>query len=152
MPSGSTDSLYSTEKIQLAAVTPMQTMYITLSVDEMDISLLHLGMTAEVTFEALPGQKFSAQITELSQFGETGDGSSKFQVKLELPCQGNMLPGMNAKVKIPLETRSDCLTVPSPVETGLSDGEYVQILSGLSEGQTIWYRYYDQLVISNAVK
>lgn len=177
--SGSTDSLYSTEKIQLAAVTPMQTMYITLSVDEMDISLLRLGMTAEVTFEALPGQKFSAEITELSQFGETGDGSSKFQVKLELPCQENMLPGMNAKVKIPLETRADCLTVPvaalteqgnqtlvytgydeknqvltipCPVETGLSDGEYVQILSGLSEGQTIWYRYYDQLVISNAVK
>lgn len=177
--SGSTSSLYRTEKIQLATVTPMETMYITLNVDEMDISLLRLGMTAEVTFEALPGQKFSAEITEISQFGETGDGSSKFAVKLSMPCQENMLPGMNAKVKIPLETRADCLTIPvaalteqgrqtlvytgydeknqtltgpTPVETGLSDGEYVQILSGLTEGQPIWYRYYDQLVISNAVK
>lgn len=176
---GSAGSLYSTEKIQLATVTPMETMSITLSVDEMDISELTLGMTAEVTFEALPNQVFSARITEISQFGVTGDGSSKFAVKLELPCSEGMLPGMNAKVKIPLETRPDCLTVPVaalteqgketlvytgfdektqtltapvPVETGLSDGEYVQILSGLTENQSIWYSYYDKLEISNAVE
>ncbi|MGM9603899.1 MAG: HlyD family secretion protein [Faecousia sp.] len=172
-------SLYSTEKIQLATVTPMETMSITLSVDEMDIAELSLGMNAEVTFEALPSQVFSAEITEISQFGVTGDGSSKFAVKLELPCSEGMLPGMNAKVKIPLETRPDCLTVPVaalteqgnetlvytgfdektqtltnpvPVQTGLSDGEYVQILSGLTENQPIWYSYYDKLEISNAVE
>ena len=164
------DGLYSTEKIQIATVTPMETMSITLSVDEMDISALFLGMTAEVAFEALPNRMFSAEITEISQFGVTGDGSSKFAVKLELPYSEGMLPGMNAKVRIPLETLSDCLAVPVaalteqgnesliytgfdeknqtmtnpiPVETGLSDGEYVQILSGLSEGQSVWYYYYD---------
>ena len=172
-------SLYSTEKIQLATVTPMETMTITLSVDEADISLLRVGMTAEVTFEALAGQKYSAEITEISRFGITGDGSSKFEVTLQLPCSDGMLPGMNARVTIPLETQSDCLAIPVaalmeqgsktvvytgydeknktlaepvPVETGLSDGEYVQILSGLTQGQTIWYSYYDTLEISNAVE
>lgn len=176
---GSESSLYSTEKIQLATVTPMQTMSITLSVDEMDIAALKLGMTALVSFEALPNQSFTAEITEISKFGVTGDGSSKFEVKLELPCSDGMLPGMNAKVKIPLETRPDCLTIPvaalveqgnktlvytgfdektktltAPVqvETGLSDGAYVQILSGMTENQSIWYSYYDQLEISNAVE
>lgn len=176
---GGESSLYSTERIQLATVTPMETMSITLRVDEMDISELSVGMTAEVTFEALPNQIHSAEITEISQFGVTGDGSSKFAVKLELPCSGGMLPGMNAKVKILLETRLDCLTIPVaalteqenktlvytgfdertqtmtnpvPVETGLSDGEYVQILSGLSEGQPVWYSYYDTADISEAVE
>ena len=172
-------SLYSTETIQLATVTPMETMTITLNVDEADISLLRVGMTAEVTFEALAGKNYSAEITEISQFGVSGDGSSKFEVTLQLPCSDGMLPGMNARVTIPLETHPDCLTVPVaalmeqgnktmiytgydeksrtlldpvPVETGLSDGAYVQILSGLTEGQTIWYRYYDTLEISNAVE
>lgn len=172
-------SLYSTETIQLATVTPMETMTITLNVDEADISLLRVGMTAEVTFEAMAGKNYSAEITEISQFGVSGDGSSKFEVTLQLPCSDGMLPGMNARVTIPLETHPDCLTVPVaalmeqgnktmiytgydeknktlldpvPVETGLSDGAYVQILSGLTEGQTIWYRYYDTLEISNAVE
>lgn len=176
---GDGSNLYSTETTQLATVTPVETMTITLSVDEMDIGSLTLGMTAEVTFEALPNQEFTATVTEISQFGVTGDGSSKFQVTLELPCSGGMLPGMNAKVKIPLETIPDCLAIPVAalveqggktlvytgfdeknktlmdpvaVETGLSDGEYVQILSGLTENQPIWYRYYDRVEISNAVE
>ena len=33
------------------------------------------------------------------------------------------------------------------VKTGLSDGLQVQILSGLQEGDTVWYSYYDTLEI-----
>ena len=173
------DSLYSTETRQLASVTPMEIMSLTLSVDEADIGSLTLGIEAQVSFEALKGQSFTARITELSQFGEAGDGSSKFSVKLELPWAEGMLSGMNAKVSIPLESRDDCLTIPvaalveqgnktmvytlfdeksqtlaglTPVETGLSDGEYVQILSGLTEDAAVWYRYYDQLELSNSVE
>lgn len=172
-------SLYSTETVQLATVTPMHTMRLTLSVDEADIGQLALGMEAQLSFEALPNQRFTARITGISQFGVTGDGSSKFSVTLELPWTGDMLPGMNAKVKIPLESRDGCLTIPvaalteqgnntlvyggfdeksqtliNPVtvETGLSDGEYVEILSGLTEDSTVWYRYYDHLVLSNSVE
>jgi multidrug efflux pump subunit AcrA (membrane-fusion protein) len=32
---------------------------------------------------------------------------------------------------------------PVPVEVGVSDGERVEILSGLTEGQTVWYTVYD---------
>ena len=32
---------------------------------------------------------------------------------------------------------------PVPVEVGISDGERVEILSGLTEGQTVWYTIYD---------
>lgn len=39
---------------------------------------------------------------------------------------------------------------PVMVTTGASDGEYVQILSGIAEGETVFYPYYDTLVISNA--
>ena len=34
---------------------------------------------------------------------------------------------------------------------GISDGKFVQILSGLREGDAFWYAYYDTLDISNDV-
>ena len=34
---------------------------------------------------------------------------------------------------------------PVPVTTGMSDAEYVQILGGLREGDTVYYAYYDML-------
>ena len=51
------------------------------------------------------------------------------------------------------------LTVPYGVElgeivvsVGWSDGEWAEILSGLEEGQEVWYEYYDQLVLSTEAK
>ena len=35
------------------------------------------------------------------------------------------------------------LTDPVAVTTGVSDGEYVQLLSGLEEGQTVYYAWYE---------
>ena len=32
---------------------------------------------------------------------------------------------------------------PVPVQLGFSDGETVEILSGLSEGDTVWYSTFD---------
>lgn len=176
---GQTESLYSTASVQLCTVTPMDTVSLTLSIDEMDVSQLEPGMTAQITLEALPNRQFTAQITEISSFGTNAGGSSKFAVTLEMPWQEDMLPGMNANVTIPLETLPDCLTVPVaalveegnqtviytgfdaetgqmntpvPVELGYSDGQNVQILSGLDEGTTFWYAYYDTLEISTAVE
>lgn len=180
--SGSTQqgpSLYSTEKVTLCTVTPMETMQLTLAVDEMDIAALRVGMQADLTLEALPNRHFTGEIKEISQFGTNSGGSSKFAVLLELPCDKDMLPGMNVNVTVTLETLPDCLTIPvaaltgtgtkpqvftaydettetllNPVtpELGYSDGESVQILSGLDENTTIWYSYYDTVEISNAVE
>ena len=44
------------------------------------------------------------------------------------------------------------LTKPVPVETGLSDGEYVEIRSGLTEGKNIYYSYYDTVELSHKAK
>lgn len=177
--SGKESELYSTASSTLCTVTPMDTMQLTLSVDEMDIAALALGMTAQVKLEALPNQEFTAEITEISKFGTNNGGSSKFDVTLELPCAENMLPGMNASVTLKLETYSDCLTIPvaalveqgtktviftdydeeakallNPIELtlGYSDGEYVQVLSGLNDHSSFRYSYYDQVEISNAVE
>lgn len=42
----------------------------------------------------------------------------------------------------------EMFTVPAAITTGLSDGENVEVLSGLSEGGTVYYRYADTLEYS----
>ena len=134
-----------------------------------------MGMAAEVKINALGGEKFTAAITNLSNTGVNNCGSSKFTVELTMNRAENMLVGMNASASLVLDTTVNTLTIPAsalvekgtktlvytgydeeneclmnPVEvtTGVSDGETVQILEGLAEGETYYYAYYDTLEIS----
>ena len=38
------------------------------------------------------------------------------------------------------------------VKTGLSDGENVEVISGLAEGQKIYYSYYDTVELDNSAE
>ena len=162
---------YSLATITVASVTSQEKMTLEISVDEQDISKLRMGQEATVTVEALTGQTFPAVITSINNTGTNAGGSSKFSVKLTLSKTGDMLPGMNASAYLPLQSQSviaipvaalvedgaqtivytgydekeDILTNPVVVTTGISDGEYVQILSGLTDSDTIYYAYYDTL-------
>lgn len=167
---------YSLETLTIASVTSQEEMTLEITVDEQDISRLYTGQEATITVEALTGQSFPATVITVSNTGTNEGGSSKFTAKLALTKSGDMLPGMNASAYLTLDTAESVLTVPAsalvedgtktlvytgcnekdgvltdPVEvsTGVSDGEYVEILSGLQESDTIWYEYYDTLEISN---
>ena len=170
-----TVELYGMDMAQIAAVTPQGTMTLEIAVDELDIRALRLGMAAEVKINALGGEKFTAAITSVSNTGANNGGSSKFTVELTMDRAENMLVGMNASASLVLNTTVDTLTIPAsalveegtrtlvytgydeenqsltgPVEvtTGVSDGETVQILSGLADGDSYYYAYYDTLEIS----
>lgn len=184
MPSmgGGTSSqtqLYDLNGDTLMTVTPQDTMTLTVSVDEADISSVKTGMTAEITVNALPDEVFEGEITKVAMSGSGNGGSSKFAVEITLPRQSEMLAGMSASAVIALYEKMDVLTLPAaalsedgaktivytaldkktgepanPVEvtTGLSDGETVEILSGLSSGDCVYYAYYDTLEESDAVE
>lgn len=184
MPSmgGGTSSqtqLYDLNGDTLMTVTPQDTMTLTVSVDESDISSVKTGMTAEITVNALPDEMFEGEITKVAMSGSGNGGSSKFAVEITLPRQSDMLSGMSASAVISLYEKMDVLTLPAaalsedgaktivytaldqktgepanPVEvtTGLSDGETVEILSGLQSGDSVYYYYYDTLEESDAVE
>ena len=167
--------LYSLEMADIAAVTPQDDVTLEITVDELDVTALQVGMTAQVKIDALGGQKYTATITEIGNTGTNNGGSSKYTVELTMDRAGDMLAGMNATATIILSTVSDVLTIPAaalveqgnqtvvytgydeeqetllnPVEVivGSSDGENVEILEGLDQGQTYYYAYYDTLEIS----
>lgn len=161
---------YSLDKLTVASVTSQEHMTLEVTVDELDISKIYVGQSATVTVDALAGERFSATVSQISNSGTNDGGSSKFTVELTLEKSGDMLPGMTASAFIRLDTGENLLCVPAaalgeengktvlytsydeknaalgnpvPVTIGAADAEYVQILIGLSEGDTVYYAYYD---------
>ena len=177
--SGSSTQLYSLDGDVLLTVTPLDTMTVTIAVDEKDIASVKTGMTAQLTMNALPDETFEGQVTRVAQTGSGNGGSSKFDVEITLSRESDMLPGMSTTAQLTLYEKMNVLTLPvaalrdeggktlvytgkdkktgepaNPVEvtTGLSDGENVEILSGIDSGTTVYYSYYDTVTESDAVE
>ncbi len=166
---------YTVEKTALCTLTPYDMAEISVTVDELDIRSLAVGQSVDVTFDALPGQNVEGEITAIDPTGENDGGSTKYSVTVTVPRSENMLTGMTACVRRAVEQRDDTLVIPSAalnedasgvfvytgydkrndeltnpvyVTTGLSDGNNVEILSGIAEGDTYYYRYADTIKYS----
>lgn len=166
---------YDTTKKDAAVITADEEMIVQIQVDELDIRTLETGMEATVTLDALPGSSFTGAITSINPYGENSGGNTKYTVTVTLPRDEKMLSGMNASVKITTgvsgtvptvpaaavvfdagkswlytgyNEKTDTLTDPVEIQTGLSDGSLVELLSGLSEGSSFYYRYADSIEYS----
>lgn len=160
---------YDLTETTVLTVTPTGTMTLEVPVDEGDIGSIALGQEVAVTITALGGDSVTATVTDIGTATNSG-GNSKFAVTLTLERGGNMLPGMSASAILVQSTRQGVLTIPAAalqeeddrlfvytdydekndalsgavtVTTGLSDGENVEILTGLEIGQQVYYRYYE---------
>ena len=166
---------YDTTKKDAAVITADKEMTVQIQVDELDIRTLETGMEATVTLDALPGSSFTGAITAINPYGENSGGNTKYTVTVTLPRDEKMRSGMNASVKITTgvsgtvptvpaaavvfdagkswlytgyNEKTDTLTDPVEIQTGLSDGSLVELLSGLSEGSSFYYRYADSIEYS----
>ena len=166
---------YDTTKKDAAVITADEEMTVQIQVDELDIRTLETGMEATVTLDALPGSSFTGAVASINPYGENSGGNTKYTVTVTLPRDEKMLSGMNASVKITTgvsgtvptvpaaavvfdagkswlytgyNEKTDTLTDPVEIQTGLSDGSLVELLSGLSEGSSFYYRYADSIEYS----
>lgn len=166
---------YTMDEAILCTLTPYDTAEIAVSVDELDIRSLAVGQSVSVTFDALPGQGVEGEITAIDPTGENDGGSTKYSVTVSVPRSEDMLIGMTASVRRAVEARDDTVVIPAAalnedasgvfvytgydkrsdeltdpvyVTTGLSDGEYVEILSGITDGDVYCYRYADTIKYS----
>ena len=72
-------------------------------VDELDIGKVYVGQEAEVTIEAFPEQIYEGTITKISPKATSLGGNGKFAVTIRIACEEDMLEGMSASAKIPIE-------------------------------------------------
>ena len=133
------------------------------SVDESDIGRIEVGQRARITADAHPDAFFAGQIVRVATKGTITSSVVTFEVKVEVkgPHQRLLKPEMTANVEIVAVEKENVLVIPvnalerrrserfttvqkpdgtmeqRAVRTGASDGEVMEILDGLSEGETI---------------
>lgn len=154
---------YVTAGASLAAILDPASFELRIQVDEYDIQSIAIGQTFEVY---IPATEENVQAT-VSHIGKTAvqtGSTTYYEVALTAELSENVLPGMQIeatmtreKIENALLLRMDALQYDtngrvyaakegadgklSSVELtlGSNDGVYVQVLSGLQEGDTVWY-------------
>lgn len=142
---------------------------LSVSIDELDVMSIQAGQDVTIVLDALPDETFHGTVTKISASGTIQSGVTTYPVTITLSdIEGtDILSGMNATATISVATRENVLLIPldslqesgnetfvliagnsggessmgerRTVETGLSDGINVEILSGLTEGEQIMY-------------
>ena len=138
---------------------------IIVNVDELDILSVEEEQSAAVTLDALENESYTGIVTKISNTASAGNGSTKYEVEITVPMDENMRIGMSASAAIQVSKAEDTLILPmtalqqrgdksfvytqkdkdgtlsgeTAVETGLSDGQNVEISSGLEEGDEVYY-------------
>ena len=149
----------------MAVIYDMSTLKVQLSIDESDIHDISVGQEVTITADAVEGI-FTGTVEKVGVNGTSTNGVTIYPVDIVIEEYGDLLPGMNVDCVITVESAEDVLAVPveslqrgnivyvegekqdendrAPegyysvdVETGVSDAQYIEIKSGLNEGDTI---------------
>lgn len=141
-------------------VASSDTLSMTLSIDEDDISKVSVGNEVDIT-TSVSDTAYTGYITFIDQIADYSSSGSTFSATVTFENDGNLKIGMTGTAKIVIESAEDVIAVPVDaiqtdtdgsyvvvvgddgstenvsVETGISNDSYIEIKSGLSSGQTV---------------
>jgi len=131
-------------------------------VDEVDIGKVHLGQKATFTVDSFPGKEFEGKVAAVHPKAVLQENVVYYDVVVEVtsPYGGLLRPEMTASVTIYLEARQGVLAIPAKavkrragktivyvpaaggaepreIKVGWKDGAYLEVVSGLREGETV---------------
>lgn len=144
----------------IIAVQFVKQVWVTISVPEEISSMVHIGQNSAVTFDALPGQRFTGSVV---QFNSSADLQSRqFMARVILSNKANLFkPGMFAHVSLETERVKSAICVPREavqrderlgqcvvvvekgkaarraVSTGVSDDRFTAIDEGVRPGERV---------------
>ena len=116
------------QAVPLVRIAAGNTLEIRLFVAERFISRMALGLTAEISLAAWPGEVFAGRITELSPTIDPVSRTMEIRVRVENP--GNRLKaGMFANVRLITQSRNDVIKVPASAVVSRMGGQYVFVVA-----------------------
>ena len=134
-----------------------------LSIDETEISKVTKGQEVTITISALDDKEYTGTVTKISELGTYASSGSSFSATVTFENDDEIKLGMSASCTIVLEKEENVICIPveavqtkngekyvsvvnddgtiteTTITTGVSNDEYVQILTGLTEGQKVQY-------------
>lgn len=144
----------------LLSILEGEDMTLTIAVDELDVVSVQEGQPVSITVDALSDLTVEGTVEKIAPVGSGESGVTTYDVKLSFDAAGTGIrAGMNATGEILVASVEDALYIPvealmtvndqycvltasgsyQPVEVGIMNDEYVQILSGLEAGDLVCY-------------
>ena len=145
--------------VQLADFTHMK---VSLRIDEYDIAQVGVGTACRVTTTAT-SQTFDSEISSINYISSSTGSVASYTATVLVEVGDGIYPGMQVTVTIPQEEAENVVVLKEealsftdtnsafvymkaadgtmtevPVEVGVSNGNYVEIRSGLREGDTVY--------------
>ena len=134
-----------------------------IQLDEIDVPQVKPGQETVITLDALPGKKFTGKVSNIFPLPNVVGGVVLYDIKitLDVPRDAGVRVGMSASADVIIEKRTGVLLVPNrtvtqdkqgktivkvksgeqvterPVITGVTDDVSTEIVSGLTEGETV---------------
>ena len=165
---GTVNQLYFKEGDKVAAgdiliqVVDFKHMKVSIRVDEYDISDVHVGTECRVTTTAT-NESFRCAIDSINYVSSSTGNVAYYTATAYVDVTGTVYPGMQVTVTVPQEEAANAVILkadaisfsPSnrafvymqdesgkmqqvPIGTGVSNGNYVEITSGLKDGDTVY--------------
>lgn len=156
----------------LIQIVDFSEMTVSIRVDEYSISKVYLGQPCKVNLTAL-GTSFDTEIAHINRISSSNGNTAYYSVSCDVAVTEDVLPGMQVTVTIPLEEAEDAVILSKsalsfagdnsayvlvsgengemsrvPVVVGVDNDNYVEITSGLTEGQTV-YKVAEQKTSGN---
>lgn len=151
----------------LVDLYPDLSMTITISIDETDILALKEEQEAEISVSSVSDSEvYPGTVTKISKVADTSTGVTQYSAEVTLDKAYGMLPGMTADVDIKIKGVENALIIPidalhqnrdthfvytsydpetkqyggmREVTIGMQNDKEVEILSGLTEGENLYY-------------
>ena len=150
----------------LMKLADLSRIFVLASVDESDIGKIAPGQNVTLTADAYPTLQFTGRVVRVATKGVNTSDVVTFEVKIEVEGENRRLlkPEMTANIEVLVYEKVDALLVPveavsrrrgtpvvrvpgasdtaeqRAVTIGMTNGEHVEILSGLNEGDAIELR------------
>lgn len=154
-----------TPATQIATIIDPDSVYFELTADQTEVAQIRDGMTGNLTLDAFLDEKLNGRVSSVSFSPQAGELSTVYPVRFMFLNSSNVnfkyRLGMTGEVEFVVSEKPSTLFVPfnfvreqdgqtfvrvledgeivdRPVEIGIETDEFTEILSGVSEGETIY--------------
>ena len=150
-------------------ISDLSRLFVLALVDESDIGSVRVGQDVKISVDAFSNEKFEGKVDRIAPTGVNVSNVVTFEVRIEIVSENKtlLMPEMTADVEIITAVHNNVLTVPLKavktvngkkevtvlgadgknetrnVETGINDGENIEIISGLTESDIVLYQEID---------
>lgn len=146
---------------KIASIQTGASPVIQVSLTQIDTPKVKVGNKATLTFDAFSGKTFTGKVVSIDTIGAISSGVTTYPAVIKLDTEApEIFSNMTASASIITDMKNDVLLIPSSavqtqngqatvrvvkngktesvnVETGLSSSTQIEIVSGLSEGETV---------------